>query len=164
MEIAASPQVLLLGFPTCTVGIIVPEWNLPPWLLLSPCNSEKLLAPCSLYLPRQQLSMSQLFPMLHFPGCTTLDLTDPPLSLCVPPSSPHPHTVRRSPRAAKGRKDHFHHHAGAQEHSQGHGCPQENTTTTNLWNTYIGPCSHMQNLRDQPTAPSRLSHFAQATE
>lgn len=86
-----------------------------------PCSSsfhpEKCLALSPLYLPRQQLSMSQLFPMLHFPGCTILDLTDSLLYPCAPSSSPPPGTARCSPRATKGEKDHFHHPAGAQEQS-----------------------------------------------
>lgn len=95
------------GFPTCTVGITDSDWNLPPQLLLSLCNSEKCLALSSLYLPRQQLSLSQPFPMLHFPACTTLDLTDPPPYLCVPSSSPHPLCCKVQPQSKQRRKRSF---------------------------------------------------------
>lgn len=88
--------------------------------------------PC-LQLPRQQLSMSQ-----PFPCCTSLDLTDPPLTPCSHlPTSP----LVLQPQSKQRRKRAFLQHAAAQEHSQGRGCLQENTT---------GSWSHVQSLRDHP--------------
>lgn len=111
-------------------------------------------APSPLYLPRKQIPMSQPFPLLLLPGCTTLGPTDPLSPRVFPPPHLTPRTARCSPRAPTGGKDHFHHHPGAQEHSLGRGCLQESTT---------GSCSHMQNPRDHPTAPPSPSHFTQAT-
>lgn len=84
-----------------------------PWLAFAPVappftlNSEKFLALSSLDLPRQQLPMNQPFAMLHFPGCTTLDLTDPPLSPCVPTPSPHPSHCKVQPLGSWRRKGSF---------------------------------------------------------